>query len=347
MSSRPQRASARRLPFRLVDAAPAEPVISVDGAFGARGLNLSHWPGHATPAALRHELSTGSALAFARLPAAEREALSAGAEAVVNNHYDTDGACALFALLEPELALAHERALLEAAAAGDFFEVPSELAFCIDTAVGQLGDERRSPLARELRGLDERARHERCLAWLFEHFPALLAGDLAPARGLYELELDQLRGDRWRLAQAERTDLESAQLTHWVLARPLLAGADPGRHALFGSSGMDRQLVSFPRGGGWCHRLVIGTRSWFDLPGRERRPRPALAALAAELAQLEGAPARADASWRAQAADSPSPELWFGTSALELFAERNAALWPSRLAARQVRDALAPALAAS
>ena len=28
---------------------PGEPLLSVDGAWGAPGLNLSHWPGNKTP----------------------------------------------------------------------------------------------------------------------------------------------------------------------------------------------------------------------------------------------------------------------------------------------------------
>ena len=49
------------LPVSILEAAPREPVLSVDGTFGAAagGLNLSHWPGNTTPRALRHDLSTG------------------------------------------------------------------------------------------------------------------------------------------------------------------------------------------------------------------------------------------------------------------------------------------------
>ena len=32
------------------------PIVSVDGVTGARGLNLSHWPGNTTPRELRHDL---------------------------------------------------------------------------------------------------------------------------------------------------------------------------------------------------------------------------------------------------------------------------------------------------
>ena len=105
------------LPLRLVEGIPGEPVVCVDGALGAPGLELSHWPGNRTPRELRDDLSTGIALRFARLPAARRAELARGCTAVAINHYDTDGACALFAVLRPEAAIPRERALLDVAAA--------------------------------------------------------------------------------------------------------------------------------------------------------------------------------------------------------------------------------------
>ena len=93
------------LPVRLFDADPGVSVICVDGVLGARGLELSHWPGNRTPVALKHELSTGCALAFARLSPSERERRADGAEAIVNNHFDTDGVLASFAARWPEEAL--------------------------------------------------------------------------------------------------------------------------------------------------------------------------------------------------------------------------------------------------
>ncbi|TAJ21493.1 MAG: hypothetical protein EPO68_04615 [Planctomycetota bacterium] len=329
-----------QLELRVLAAPPAEPVISVDGAFGCRGLELSHWPGHRTPADLAHELSTGCALAFARLDARERERRADGARLAVNNHYDTDGACALYAVLQPEAALAHERALLELAAAGDFFQAPSELAVAIDAAIGNLADSRRSALARGLGARSDHERHEHCYRCVHANLARWLAGDLASARGLYELELDAFRADRARVAAARRTEFDAAALACIELDEPLLAGSDPGRHALFGATSLDRVLLSFPRGGAHCHRLLVSTRSWFDLPGVARRPRPDLAALARALDALDPRAGRDGAHWHAQPADSPSPELWFGRAELEFFRERNDALEPSGLAPARVREVL-------
>lgn len=329
-----------QLELRVVSAPPAEPVISVDGAFGCRGLELSHWPGHRTPADLAHDLSTGCALAFAKLEPRERERRSEGARLAVNNHYDTDGACALYAVLEPLAALAHERALLELAAAGDFFHAPSDLAVAVDAAIGNLADPARSPLARELGARSDQERHEQCYRAVHRELARWLAGDLSSARGLYELELDAHRADRALVAAARRSASEAADLACIELADALVEGSDPGRHALFGSTARDRVLLSFPRRGGHCHRLLISTRSWFDLPGVARRPRPDLAALARELDALDRRAGRDGARWHAQPADSPSPELWFGRAELDFFRERNDALEPSGLAPERVRDAL-------
>ena len=46
---------------------------------------------------------------------------------------------------------------------------------------------------------------------------------------------------------------------------------------------------------------------------------------------------------RSQPTGSPSPELWFGTSSLELFAEHNESLAESRLEPALVRRVLAEA----
>ena len=68
-----------KLPYRFQEEPGTEPVLSVDGYFGAPGLNLSHWPGNETPEDLRHDLSTGSALLFARLEPEVREERAAAA----------------------------------------------------------------------------------------------------------------------------------------------------------------------------------------------------------------------------------------------------------------------------
>lgn len=330
------------LPVRIDGDPQRQPVISVDGAWAAPGLNLSHWPGNRTPRALAHELSTGIALNFARLERAKRDELASGCVAIVNNHYDTDGACSLFAVRHPELALPRERALLAAAAAGDFFAWPDDDAYRTDLIVGALPDPERSPIAERLAGLGDRARHQLATEFLLEHLPAILDGDFATYRTTWEAELARSHAERSQLEQSARDDVAHLDWTTWV-ARESSTPFEPGRHVLLGSTEHDRVLVAAPTPGGVLYRLVIGTRSWFDMQGRVRGARPSLAALARELNELEGSADLDAIAWRAQPADSPSPELWFGKREQPFFAERSAALAPSTLDLVRVRRAVAEA----
>lgn len=326
------------LPTRIVGAAPEEAVISVDGAFGAPGLNLSHWPGNTTPAELRHDLSTGAALAFARLPAAERERLAAGAVAIVNNHYDTDGVCAVFATRHPEQALPRAERLLAAARAGDFFQLPDRDALALDALVQAFADPERSPLAADLQGLADHDRWSVAQNALLEELPGLLDGGLEPYRALWLPTVEAVEADLADLSAAEREEVPALDLTLWTAEEG--AGSrrasshglfDPGRHALFGSTSSDRCLTVGPLAGGFTYRLVVSTLSWFDLVTETRLPRPDLVALARRLNALEETAPADELAWRAQPATNASPELWFGEAALDSFAEHNPALSPSEL----------------
>ena len=326
------------LPYRLVDRAPDGPVLTVDGSFGAPGLELSHWPGNRTPRELRHRLSTGSALAFAALPEAERARRLEGLTSIANNHYDTDGLCAAWALLHPARALDLREPLLATAAAGDFFQLPDEVAFVRDVLIQACVDPARSPVAKDLAGLDDHERRARASEYVLEELGPWLASGLedpplARHADLWRPALERLRNDLALLDGAGRTEHPDLDLTRFELAAP--AEALPGRHALFGRTDRDRVLLSAPAGAGWRHRLVVGTRSWFDLdPADAPTPRFDLAATAARLAERE--PERDGAAWRFDAGPQPSPELWFGGPTHALFEEHHRDLAASRLEPRAV-----------
>ena len=343
-----------QLPVRIVRELGREPVILVDGSGAAAGLELSHWPGNRTPQALRHDLSTGCALRFARLARAERERLAEGAVALVNNHYDTDGTCALFAARHPERALELEAPLLDAARAGDFFQWPDDRSLCVDAIVHGLADPARSPLSDVRSARSDLERHQAATDFLLGELPALLAGDLEPYRALWGPELAAAHGDRQDLARCVRDDLVHLEWTLWTAetgARSSRDGApdhfDPCRHARFGASPADRVLVIGPTAGGATYRLLLSTLSWFDLESRSALPRPDLAALCARLNELEDSADEAPLAWRAEDAASPSPELWFGRASGERFAERAPWLAPSRLEPALVRREVAEALRAA
>jgi hypothetical protein len=341
------------LPLRLLEAPIEERVISVDGAWNQAGLNLSHWPGNTTPRELKHDLSTGIALAFGRLPEERQRELAAGCVAIANNHYDTDGVCALFAVRHPELALPRSERLLDAAASGDFFRLPNERAFLVDQVVTGLVDAERSPWRARFAGLGDRERREWVLRELVAHFETILDGDLAEYESLWRAELEALRADLADLATAARdeiTHLDLAVFTAPHGARASRGGTrafDPGRHALFGTTESDRVLVVGPQTGGATYRFLIGTGSWFDLVPRRTLPRPALEDLCDHLNQAEGTQTFDEVAWRSQDPNTPSPELWFGRADQAFFAEHAAVLEPSRLAPDVVRALVLDALRAS
>ena len=337
------------LPFRIQTEAGTEPVIAVDGAFDAPGLHLSHWPGNRTPEDLRHELSTGSALRFAALDAAERARRAEGCVAVANNHYDTDGCLAALAVLQPEWALAHRERLLDAAAAGDFFRAPSREAVAIDAAITNLCDPERSPL--ELNGLSDTERYEAATRAAFERVPLWLDGGLERDAQLFEPEVAAWEADAKDLEGALFDDLVHLDYAVWTAAldrsstRADAVGWDPGRHALFGATLADRVLTLGPGAEGTRARFLLSTASWFDLPERRPHPRPDLAALAEQLNAEEGTAPDADVRWRHQRQEGASPELWFGTEALPLFAEHaGAALRPSGLDADRIKHLVTEAV---
>ncbi len=323
------------LPIRILDGLPAEPVLSVDGAWGAPGLNLSHWPGQKTPPELRHDLSTGIALEFARLPERRQQELARGCTAIANNHYDTDGVLAIFALARPAEALARAEFLLQAAAAGDLFRVPNERAFALDALISALA-EPGSPWETLWRGQSGRAKQQILVRELVERLPWILDGGLEELGALWEPQVERLRADLEALRGASKDEIVHLELAAWTRERPI----DPGRHALFGTSERDRALVLARAANGTRARLVLNTSSWFELVSRPALPRPDLAALAVRLNALESVGPEAQLAWRAQPVASPAPELWFGTSELDSFAEHNDAQAASRLDPNLIKRAV-------
>ncbi|MFT4542550.1 MAG: hypothetical protein ACI841_003379 [Planctomycetota bacterium] len=342
------------LPFRIQDEAGTEAVLSIDGSFGAPGLELGHWPGNRTPRELKHDLSTGCALRFMELPESERGRLSEGLVAIANNHVDTDGVLALFALLRPKEALARREALLQTAEAGDRFRTPTEAAFQLDQIITVLFDEKRSPWRAHTGGMSRRERHEWCSLRIVDELPAWLDGDIEALEDLWRGPLARLRSDREDLAAAQCDDLVHLSSILWTAPMNRASTAagetffDPGRHALFGATRADRVVVLGPSTAGTHCRMIIGTGSFFDLVDEQVPARPQLALLVARLNELEGSRDGDACAWRSDAQDHASPELWFGVTKTGSFPTHALAYSrPSKLDALRIKSELIEGLRAA
>jgi hypothetical protein len=130
------------LPFVGFSGLDGTPNVVVDGSAGpGTRLVLSHWPGSATPEAVRDDLSAQIALR-----ALEHPGLFEGLEAVSNNHFDQDGLMSVFALVDPEGARARRERIVDVARAGDFGWYEDRDAARIAMAIAVLADADTSPL---------------------------------------------------------------------------------------------------------------------------------------------------------------------------------------------------------
>ena len=343
------------LPLRIHSDPGTAKVISVDGAFGAPGLNLSHWPGNTTPQELRHDLSTGSALLFAKLSETDKQNYAAGCTEICNNHVDTDGVCAMFAVAEPELALRFEEKLLKAAEAGDFFHPRDEESLVFDAIITACLDSERSPWRGETAALDENARHEFDVRRLVEILPTLLEGNLTDYDAIWKPVVEDWYSDQRDLEAAALDDLAHLDFCVWTSeVRSSRANAptehfDPSRQALNAKRLADRILVVGQVTAGCTFRFIVSTLSWFDQDGRACLPRPELAKLAAELNELEGSdPSSGEFAWHAHSDSGASPELWFGSAGLPSFPTHGGEfLTASKLDPQVVRSKVLAALRAT
>lgn len=254
------------------------PFLCVDGVV-EKGLNLSHWPGNRTPARLRADTSTEMALKLARDPG--REAWLRGVSIVTNNHFDTDGLLSVFAVLKPDEALRHESAMIQAARTGDFGEFTTPDAFKLDCVVTAFDDDRRSPVAAEIRGRTEHERYQILYDRLLSLLPGLLSS-AAAHRSLWSARLAEYMKSMMRMRDVARVrEHEAARLTVIETAEPLdqMARFNVARH--------HRVLTATRVPDGMLYEMAFQIFSWFDTVTPARGGRFDLAGVAAELNRLE------------------------------------------------------------
>jgi hypothetical protein len=304
--------------------------------------SLSHWPGHATPAALRHDLSTGIALAFARLSPAEQRAFVGEFEVVANNHYDTDGALSVFAMLRPEDALPRAPAMLAAAATGDFSTWQGDAALAVDLTVMRLSHAPASPLAATLAAdASDAERWAAGYAWLVQHLPAVLDDPFA-WRSLWDDEYATASADVERCQAGTGVSVRSFPELELALVSSDRPITSLGLHLAAGDA--LRVLLVRPSRSGFRYRFRYRVESWFELATRRPLPRVPLEPVVAALDRAEG-----DARWWCGAPGAPIVELGFGDkerAAASVFDDPDLEADPeSRLPPSTVLDALRKAFA--
>ncbi|MCC6463868.1 MAG: hypothetical protein IT463_00855 [Planctomycetes bacterium] len=273
--------------------------ISVDGNAPGR-LNLSHWPGNRTPSRFKHDLSTGACLKL--LQEKDRDVLR-GFTTVTNNHWDTDGCCSAFALIQPGVALVQGHHLIAAALAGDFELFTTPEGVKIDLTLTALTQHPASSVHSD-RFTDERARRQA----QYDHGLALLPSLLANP----DLHADWFAREYWTIQRdlrALREDLHHVERFDALDLSVVRADQPLHRTAVNTAAGTDRvlTLTSHPQGGVTAE-LRLTTLSWFELVAQPKRTRvdwsPLLSRLTEEFAAAGG-------HWQADDLADPTPRLAF------------------------------------
>jgi hypothetical protein len=281
--------------------------VVVDGSpTSSTLLTLSHWPGSPTPAELLDDLS--AQIAFRAL---DERARFDGIEAVSNNHFDQDGLVSVFALTEPEAALARRALLIDIASAGDFAVFTDRAAMRVAMAIAAHDDPDRSPVGPALfaDGYEEQCGR------LYEALLPRLAGmvdDPESVRHLWEHEdahltesLAAIDAGLIRVYEEPALDLAVCvvpdEWTARATTRFTIAGSAAMHPAALSNRTARMRIVVSHAG---HHRLLCRYETWVMFRSRPLAPRPDLRLLAARLDAVEGRPA-----WHADAPGSLTPEL--------------------------------------
>ncbi|MEM7157638.1 MAG: DUF924 family protein [Myxococcota bacterium] len=333
--SQPQRARTAEFRIHRPGLDPAD-TLCVDGfVVGLRCL--SHWPGSNPPPALSHDLSTGMALRWARLSPAERTSALGPFSVVTNDHYDTDGALAAFALLHPERALEHEDLMVRTAATGDFRTWNGEDALAIDLTIWALRDAPRSPLAGSLATVtDYDSRAELCYRHAIAHLHEYLREPFA-LREVWAERFDRCMADLRRVETRSGVQVEHHEAADLAVVRvrePL------ARIALIHAAGEhSRVLLVHDAPDGPRYRFLYRNESWF-IGVRDRLPprRP----LQAVVAALQRHETSLGGQWWSTTLEQTSPQLGFGSpgAAADIFGDLRPDLDPASALpeARVVRE---------
>lgn len=270
------------LRYEAYEELAGRPNVIVDGS-PTRGtvLSLSHWPHLPVPAGLEADLSTEIVLNYL-----DRFDLHGDAELVSNNHFDQDGLMSVFALVDPDAALAQRELLIDIASAGDFATYRDRNAARISMVIAAFADVERSPL--EVADGDDRT--AALYAELLGRLPELMKNP-DRYRDLWETEDATLTASE-QIVQSEQVEIEEiADLDMAVLTIPAHApvagghrfGAmwQTGLHPMAINNATDRLALIVARG--HSYEFIYRYEGWVQMASRRPRLRVDLHRLAAEL----------------------------------------------------------------
>lgn len=284
----------------------ASKTVMIDGY--APGFRMiSHWPGHATPEALRHDLTTGSCLKFVEMTQSAQRDLLGEFSVVTNNHYDGDGILSLYTVLEPEIALQHADLMLRAARSGDFavwggpealaleLSIMSDLAEFMPFTTPPYDSERLGNLSKAYKRV-------------FGRLKDLLKNPFA-MQSEWETRYQQVVQDIERVEAGK--DIEVTKFPAADLAVVEIDVASPItifglRHA---AKDLFRILLVHRADSGNRYRFCYRGESWWDVVSAQPHPRKPLEAVTQRLNELEQ---NQEARWWSTPLDWAVPEFGFG-----------------------------------
>jgi len=305
------------------------PNIVVDGSGNpATQITLSHWPKSGTPRELKADTSTEIVFNYLDSPR-----FHVAAAAVSNNHFDEDGLAGIYALIEPEAAVAARELIVDIAHAGDFATFRFRQAARVAFTVSAFADPEQSPLDTSI---FERPYAEQCAALYGELLPRFgemvrhtdrfkdywAAEDAALTEGEHALRRGDVTIEERRevdLAIVRVSEGRGANAAH-RLAVPVEAACHP--MAVHNATRCNRILVQHGRRYAFAYRY----ESWVQLVSRRPLPRVDLALLAEALSEDE----RGRARWEFDGVSAITPRMRMSgdgesTIAPEIFADRIAA----------------------
>lgn len=238
-----------------------KPKLSVDGIVPT-SIHFSHFKGNRTPPKYKADTGTEICLKVAEDSSFDRERVPI----CTNDHYDTDGVMAVWAMCFPEDALLEREMAVRAAEAGDFHHYTTDEAFCVDAAIMGYRYAPESPYRSTVATLDEAGADGYVYQKLSHMFPDLWQ-DLDRHKALWQKPLAEVHQNFDAFKAKQFTVKE-----HWddwlsVVEGPF--GPHPMAVDRFCQGRVFLMASPAPGGKGNSYAVDYAYYSWAETPGRE------------------------------------------------------------------------------